>query len=99
MKKAKGYLDGMIPGASVASVVDVAVVRLPNAVNWYFPGSYRLLPEARSSTFDNVFFAGDIVKSHHGSWSQEKAFVTGIEAANAILGRCALACLWSENVV
>ena len=28
-----------------------------------------------------------LVKSRHGSWSQEKAYVTGLEAANAILGR------------
>ena len=30
---------------------------------------------------------GDLVKSRHGSWSQEKAYVVGLEAANAILGR------------
>jgi len=28
---------------------------------------------------------GDIVKTCHRSWSQEKAFVTGMEAANIIL--------------
>lgn len=27
------------------------------------------------------------MKTNHGSWSQEKAFVTGMEAANLILGR------------
>ena len=85
--KAKGYLDTMLPAAAAASVVDAAVVRLPGAVNDYFPGSYRLRPDLRSSSFDNAYFVGDVVRSRHGSWSQEKAYVTGLEAANAILGR------------
>merc|ERR1719163_101138 len=85
--KAKGYLDQMVPAFAEARVIDAAVVRLPNAVNWYYPGSYRDMPETRSSSFRNAYFVGDIVRSRHGSWSQEKAFVTGVEAANAILGR------------
>ena len=28
------------------------------------------------------------MKSRHGSWSQEKAFVTGVEAAAAVLDEC-----------
>ncbi|KAL9189919.1 hypothetical protein ACHAXT_009594 [Thalassiosira profunda] len=70
-----------------ATVLDAAVVRLPSAVNWYAPGSYAHMPDAQSSSIPNVFFAGDLVRSRHGSWSQELAFVTGIEAANQILGR------------
>merc|ERR1712129_616061 len=53
----------------------------------YYPGSYADLPELRSESTRNAFFVGDLVKSRHGSWSQEKAYVTGIEAANAILSR------------
>jgi len=79
----------MVPGFTDAQVIDAAVVRLPAAVNWYFPGSYRSLPDVRSPSLSNVYFAGDVVRSRHGSWSQEKAYVTGIEAANAILGRTA----------
>uniref|UniRef100_A0A7S4QRH2 Amine oxidase domain-containing protein n=1 Tax=Alexandrium monilatum TaxID=311494 RepID=A0A7S4QRH2_9DINO len=85
--KAKSYLDTMVPGFRGAKVVEAAVVRLPSAVNWYFPGSYRSCPDTRASSFENVYFAGDVVRTRHGSWSQEKAYVTGIEAANAILGR------------
>ena len=70
-----------------ASVVDAAVVRLPQAVNWYSPGSYSNMPSVQSSSLSNVYFAGDIVKTRHGSWSQEKAYVTGLEAANAIMKR------------
>ena len=70
-----------------ATVVDAAIVRLPQAVNWYSPGSYANMPDVQSSSIPNVYFAGDIVRTRHGSWSQEKAFVTGREAANSILGR------------
>jgi len=87
VKKVKTDLDTMfgIPCAT-AQVLDAAIVRLPNAVNWYFPGSYQDMPNIKSESLQNVYFAGDLVKTRHGSWSQEKAFVTGIEAANSIKG-------------
>ena len=86
--KAKANLDTMLGAdCAAASVVDAAVVRLPQAVNWYCPGSYDDLPSLRSEAIPNAYFVGDLVKSSHGSWSQEKAYVTGIEAANAILGK------------
>lgn len=88
VERAKAHIDKCFgSSAQAANVVDAAVVRLPRAVNWYFPGSYASLPDARAEDLSNVFFAGDAVKSQHGSWSQEKAFVTGLEAANLILGR------------
>ncbi len=70
-----------------AEVLDATIVRLPNAVNWYCPGSYENMPSIKSESFDNVYFVGDLVKTDHGSWSQEKAYVTGAEAANLILGK------------
>ena len=33
----------MVPAFKNAKLVDAAVVRLPEAVNWYFPGSYQEL--------------------------------------------------------
>jgi hypothetical protein len=45
------------------------------------------MPDAKSSSITNAFFCGDLVRSRHGSWSQEKAYVSGIEAANLILSR------------
>jgi len=90
-KKVKSDLDTIFGQTCINSnVIDAAIIRLPNAVNWYFPGSYSYMPETQSSSLSNVYFAGDIVKSRHGSWSQEKAYVTGIEAANAVLGREAM---------
>jgi uncharacterized protein with NAD-binding domain and iron-sulfur cluster len=83
--KAKDDLNTMLGAqCAVAKVTDAAIVRLPNAVNWYFPDSYNDMPSAKSNSLTNVYFAGDLVKTRHGSWSQEKAYVTGIEAANLI---------------
>ena len=86
--KVKRDLDTILGKQSInAKVLDAAVVRLPQAVNWYSPGSYANMPDAQSTSIPNVYFCGDLVRSRHGSWSQEKAFVTGVEAANLILGR------------
>lgn len=89
VKKAKRDLDVMLGySCQRAQVIDAAiVVRLPNAVNWYSPGSYANMPDIQSKSIPNVYFVGDIVRTRHGSWSQEKAYVTGAEAANLILGR------------
>jgi len=87
LARVKAYLDQMVPAFRPAKVIDAAVVRLPSAVNWYFPGSYRSCPEIRSASLANVYFAGDVVRTRHGSWSQEKAYVTGMQAANELLGR------------
>jgi uncharacterized protein with NAD-binding domain and iron-sulfur cluster len=84
--KVKRDLDQILTTAN-AEVVDAAIVRLPQAVNWYYPGSYEDMPNCKSTCLENLYFAGDIVRSRHGSWSQEKAYVTGIEAANTILGK------------
>jgi len=86
--KVKKDLDVMLGyTCQKAQVVDAAIVRLPNAVNWYSPGSYANMPDIQSKSIPNVYFVGDIVKTKHGSWSQEKAYVTGAEAANLVLGR------------
>ncbi|NJS16340.1 MAG: amine oxidase, partial [Nostocaceae cyanobacterium CSU_2_110] len=61
-----------------------SVIRLPQAVTHFSPGSYKYMLPARTS-FDNVFMSGDWITSHHGSWSQEKAYVTGLEAANLVV--------------
>jgi uncharacterized protein with NAD-binding domain and iron-sulfur cluster len=86
--KVKSDLDNILgTKCECASVSDAAVVRLPEGVNWYFPGSYADMPDLKSTSLANVYFAGDIVRTRHGSWSQEKAFVTGVEAANLLMGR------------
>jgi uncharacterized protein with NAD-binding domain and iron-sulfur cluster len=88
IQKVKQDMDQIIGSQSrAANVIDAAVVRLPEAVNWYFPGSYKDMPDVESRDIVNLYFAGDIARTRHGSWSQEKAFVTGVQAANALLQR------------
>lgn len=50
----------------------------------FAPGSYPYMLPAKTS-FDNVFMSGDWIVNRHGSWSQEKAYVTGLEAANLVM--------------
>lgn len=69
-----------------AKVIDSSVIRLPRAVTHFAPGSYQyMLPVGTS--IENVFMSGDWIVTRHGSWSQEKAYVTGLEAANAVISR------------
>jgi uncharacterized protein with NAD-binding domain and iron-sulfur cluster len=68
-----------------ATVEDYSVVRIPRGVTHFRTGSYQdFLP--CQTEFKNVFAAGDWIKgSKHASFSQEKALVTGYEAANAAM--------------
>jgi len=71
-----------------ARVIDSTVVRAPRAVTHFRPGSYRHFPQVRATDAglqNNVYFAGDWIDTRHGSFSQEKAYVTGLEAANALI--------------
>jgi uncharacterized protein with NAD-binding domain and iron-sulfur cluster len=78
------YLATCIPAFQTATVVHSTVVRLPKAVTHFAPGSYRYLLRPTTS-FANVFMSGDWIVNRHGSWSQEKAYVTGLEAANLVI--------------
>lgn len=78
------YLATCLPEFSQAKVIDSSVIRLPQAVTHFFPGSYQFMLPAQTS-FRNVFMSGDWIITRHGSWSQEKAYVTGLEAANLII--------------
>ncbi|TAE57599.1 MAG: FAD-dependent oxidoreductase [Nostocales cyanobacterium] len=81
IKIVQGYLTTCIPGFKDAKVIDSSVIRLPNAVTHFSPGSYQNMLPATTS-LKNLFMSGDWIITRHGSWSQEKAFVTGLEAAN-----------------
>lgn len=73
-----------IPEFREAKVIDRSIVRLSRAVTHFAPGSYRYLLPAENS-IRNVFMSGDWIVTRHGSWSQEKAYVTGLEAANRVI--------------
>ncbi|AFY71835.1 amine oxidase [Thalassoporum mexicanum PCC 7367] len=78
------YLATCLPDFASVEIVDRSVIRLPQAVTHFAPGSYQYLLPTHTS-FSNVFMSGDWITTQHGSWSQEKAFVTGLEATNAAI--------------
>jgi uncharacterized protein with NAD-binding domain and iron-sulfur cluster len=84
--KVQRDLATCVPEFLSATVVDHSVIRFPKAVTHFAPGSYQhMLPTTTS--IPNVFMSGDWVTTQHGSWAQEKAYVTGLEAANAVIER------------
>ena len=77
-------LSGCISAFGDAKITDHAVVRVRQGVSHFAPGSYRYLLPGTTS-FSNLFMSGDWIITRHGSWSQEKAYVTGLEAANNVI--------------
>ncbi|MGF1601103.1 MAG: FAD-dependent oxidoreductase [Thermosynechococcaceae cyanobacterium] len=86
IKMVQKDLTTCVPGFGDAKVIDHSVIRLPRAVTHFAPGSYQYLLPAQTG-FNNVFLSGDWIVNRHGSWSQEKAYVTGLEAANLVCDR------------
>ena len=89
----KDLLPSAVTQFSDAKVVDSWVGRYPGTVSWFCPGSYQRRPPlegAGNGVLPNIKFAGDIVRMgerEHGAKGlcQERAFVSGIEAANSLL--------------
>lgn len=89
-------LPSAVPAFGNASVVDSHVMRFPAAVSWFSPGSYESRPTLETP-LQNLACAGDWVRlgdREHGAKGlcQERALVTGLEAANllarnGVLGR------------
>jgi uncharacterized protein with NAD-binding domain and iron-sulfur cluster len=77
-------LTTCIPTFGAANILDHGIVRLPKAVTHFAPGSYRFLLPGTTS-IPNLLMGGDWIVNRHGSWSQEKAYVTGLEAANRVI--------------
>ncbi|KAJ9523161.1 hypothetical protein QJQ45_024099, partial [Haematococcus lacustris] len=72
-----------------AKVLDSVVLRYPKAVTHFSPGCYTYRPQ-QATSLPNVFMAGDWVKGlNHGAngLSQERAYVTGLTAANLVISR------------
>mmetsp|Transcript_12269 Transcript_12269/g.34490 ORF Transcript_12269/g.34490 Transcript_12269/m.34490 type:complete len:405 (+) Transcript_12269:168-1382(+) len=81
------YLSRFVPQARSAVLVDYSVIKVPNGVTKFSPGSYQWMPTT-STPVSNLFLAGDHIShgpSAHGArgLSQEKALVTGYLAALA----------------
>jgi uncharacterized protein with NAD-binding domain and iron-sulfur cluster len=75
-----------VPEFREAKVVDRSIIRVRQGVTHFAPGSYQYLLRAKTS-IPNLLMSGDWIVTNHGSWSQEKAYVTGLEAANLIIER------------
>jgi uncharacterized protein with NAD-binding domain and iron-sulfur cluster len=81
-------LPSAVPAFGSAKVVDAHVARYAGAVTWFSPGSYDKRPPLQTSV-SNLVCAGDWVRMgerEHGAKGlcQERAFVSGLEAANAL---------------
>ncbi len=82
-----------MPRFANACVVDSWVRKYPGAVSWFSPGSYTLRPPLEGAGNDilpNFKCAGDWVRMgerEHGAKGlcQERAYVSGIEAASSLL--------------
>ena len=78
-----------MPAFNDANVVDFEVRKYADAVSWFSPGSYRTRPSLAVEGVSNIVCAGDWVKlgdREHGAKGlcQERAFVSGLEAANQL---------------
>lgn len=75
-----------IPKFREAKVCDRNLIRVRQGVPHFAPGSYQYLLQAKTS-ISNLFMSGDWIITNHGSWSPEKAYLTGLEAANLVIER------------
>lgn len=73
-----------VPEFRNAKVIDSSVIGVSQGVTHFAPGSYQYLLKSKSN-IPNLFMSGDWIVTNHGSWSQEKAYVTGLEAANLVI--------------
>merc|ERR1712087_630268 len=81
-------LPSAVPAFAQAHVVDSHVARYPGAVTWFLPGSFSRRPPLQTPV-SNLVCAGDWVRmgdQEHGAKGlcQERAYVSGLEAANAL---------------
>ena len=73
-----------VSGFRNAKIVDSSVIRVRQGVTHFAPGSYQHLSRAKTN-IPHLYMSGDWIITNHGSWSQEKAYVTGLEAANLVV--------------
>lgn len=73
-----------VNGFKDAKVIDYSVIRVRQGVTHFAPGSYQYFLKA-TTPIPNLFMSGDWIINSHGSWSQEKAYITGLEAANLVI--------------
>lgn len=77
----RSYIGQIYPEFNSAQVTDSTVLRVPRGVTHFSPGSHQHMLTCESP-IENLFNAGDWIWTDHGSFSQERALVTGLQAAN-----------------
>ena len=82
-------LPQAVPGFRLAQALEFEVRRYPGSVSLFSPGSFNKRPPLQTS-LPSVVCAGDWVRMgerEHGAKGlcQERAYVCGLEAANALL--------------
>ncbi|XP_057966422.1 uncharacterized protein LOC131156618 isoform X2 [Malania oleifera] len=82
--KVMSYMSKCIKDFENSTVVVKEIRRYPKSLTHFFPGSYKHMMRG-STSFPNLFMAGDWITNRHGSWSQEKSYVTGLESANRVV--------------
>jgi len=86
----KDLLPAAVPAFGQAKVVDSYVQRYPQAVSWFSPGSFDSRPPLIVPGFaSSLLCAGDWVKlgdreTKAKGLCQERAYISGLEAANAL---------------
>lgn len=87
-------LPSAVPEFKDCKVIDCHVEKYFNAVSWFSPGSYDCRPSTVDPSISNLFMAGDWIKLDRETEKntakglcQERAFVTGIVAANAMINK------------
>jgi nitrite reductase/ring-hydroxylating ferredoxin subunit len=89
--EALGVLDRYFPYENLSARLDrtkSVVLRHTDVFPLFAPGDSTRMPFVSDPSRPNIMFAGDWVQPDdpaHRSWFMERAAVTGIEAANAIL--------------
>ena len=86
-------LPSAVPKFADTKVVDSWVGKYPGTVSWFSPGSYNKRPPlegAGRNVLPNIKCAGDWVRMgdmEHGAKGlcQERAYVSGLQAANALM--------------
>ena len=86
-------LPSAVPKFADTKVVDSWVGKYPGTVSWFSPGSYNKRPPlegAGPNVLPNIKCAGDWVRMgdmEHGAKGlcQERAYVSGLQAANALM--------------
>ncbi|KAL3843342.1 hypothetical protein ACJIZ3_000745 [Penstemon smallii] len=78
------WLSKCIKDFENVTVIDKEIGRFPKFLTHFFPGSYKYMMRG-STSFPNLYMAGDWIVNRHGSWSEEKSYVSGVEAANRVV--------------